>query len=158
MDGRNAKHYSRERINDMAKTKAPGRTEFFVAMVPPTATAQMRKVAVRGGKVRFYDPPEVAAMRDKLSCRLALHRPPAPHEGALRLVVRWLFPRGAHPSGAYKATRPDADNLQKALKDEMTKLGYWRDDAQVASELVEKFWAETPGIYVRIDELEGGGE
>lgn len=141
----------------MAKGKAPAVTEFFVAMVPPTATAQMRKVSVRGGKVRFYDPPEVAAMRDKLSCRLALHRPPAPHEGPLRLVTRWLFPRGAHPSGTYKATRPDADNLQKALKDEMTKLGYWGDDAQVASELVEKFWADTPGIYVRIDELEGGG-
>ena len=27
------------------------------------------------------------------------------------------------------------------------------DDALVASEIVEKFWAEVPGIYIRIDEL-----
>ena len=35
----------------------------------------------------------------------------------------------------------------------MTRLGYWRDDAQVASEIVEKFWAEIPGIYVAVTAL-----
>lgn len=50
-------------------------------------------------------------------------------------------------------TKPDTDNLQKLLKDCMTKLGYWQDDAQVASEIVEKFWADTVGIYIKIEEL-----
>ena len=68
-------------------------------------------------------------------------------------MVKWCFPRGRHPDGAYKTTRPDADNLQKLLKDCMTRLGYWRDDAQVASEIVEKFWAEIPGIYVAVTAL-----
>ena len=31
--------------------------------------------------------------------------------------------------------------------DVMTELGFLMDDAQVASELCEKFWAEIPGIY-----------
>ncbi|AUO18673.1 crossover junction endodeoxyribonuclease RuvA [Monoglobus pectinilyticus] len=35
----------------------------------------------------------------------------------------------------------------------MTKLGYWVDDNLVASEIVEKFWAEKPGIYIRIEDL-----
>jgi Holliday junction resolvase RusA-like endonuclease len=35
----------------------------------------------------------------------------------------------------------------------MTHLGYWEDDALVASEITEKFWADTPGIYIRIEEL-----
>lgn len=35
----------------------------------------------------------------------------------------------------------------------MTKAKYWTDDALVASEIVEKFWAERPGIYIRIEEL-----
>jgi len=39
------------------------------------------------------------------------------------------------------------------LKDCMTKLGYWQDDAQVASEIAEKFWADTVGIYIKIEEL-----
>jgi Holliday junction resolvase RusA-like endonuclease len=35
----------------------------------------------------------------------------------------------------------------------MTEAGFWKDDALVASEICEKFWAETSGIYVRIEEL-----
>ena len=47
----------------------------------------------------------------------------------------------------------DTDNLQKLLKDCMTDLEYWKDDAQVASEIVEKFWSDTVGIYVKVEEL-----
>jgi Holliday junction resolvase RusA-like endonuclease len=35
----------------------------------------------------------------------------------------------------------------------MTKLGFWTDDALVASEIIEKFWAEIPGIFIRIEEI-----
>ena len=35
----------------------------------------------------------------------------------------------------------------------MTRLHFWRDDAQVCSEAAEKFWADTPGIYVEVREL-----
>lgn len=35
----------------------------------------------------------------------------------------------------------------------MTAAGFWKDDAQVASEICEKFWAEVPGIYVCVEEL-----
>ena len=36
----------------------------------------------------------------------------------------------------------------------MTECGFWMDDAQVASELCEKFWAEIPGIYILLTGLE----
>jgi len=36
----------------------------------------------------------------------------------------------------------------------MTTVGFWKDDAQVTSEIAEKFWAEKPGIYIKIEELE----
>ena len=39
------------------------------------------------------------------------------------------------------------------LKDCMTGLGYWADDALVASEITEKFWSELPGIYIAIEEV-----
>ena len=35
----------------------------------------------------------------------------------------------------------------------MTKLRFWGDDAQVASEIAEKFWAARPGIYVMAYEM-----
>ena len=44
-------------------------------------------------------------------------------------------------------------NLNKLLKDCMTDVGFWKDDAQVASEICEKFWAEVPGIYVCAEEI-----
>ena len=61
--------------------------------------------------------------------------------------------RSHYGDGEYKTSRPDTDNLQKLLKDCMTLVGFWDDDALVASELVEKFWAEFPGIYIRIEKL-----
>ena len=39
------------------------------------------------------------------------------------------------------------------LKDVMTEVGFWKDDAQVASEIAEKFYAKIPGIYVRVEKL-----
>lgn len=39
------------------------------------------------------------------------------------------------------------------LKDCMTALGFWSDDALVASEICEKFWAEVSGIYIKVEEL-----
>jgi Holliday junction resolvase RusA-like endonuclease len=41
------------------------------------------------------------------------------------------------------------------LKDCMTVAGFWRDDAEVAVEMIEKFWAETPGIYIEVEQLGG---
>ena len=128
--------------------------EFFLPMRPPTVTHQEKAVKVAGGKPRFYEPRELKEARGKLAAHLARHKPQEPMRGALRLVVKWLFPvTGKHFNGQYKATRPDTDNLQKLLKDVMTEGGFWSDDAQVASEIAEKFWSETPGIYIRIEEL-----
>lgn len=124
------------------------RLEFFMPMRPPTATHQEKKWWVVKGKPVSYDPPEVLATRSKLTAHLAVHRPQRPLEGAVRLVVKWCFPRGQHEDGEYRITKPDTDNLNKLLKDCMTTVGFWRDDAQVASEICEKFWAELPGIYI----------
>lgn len=126
--------------------------QFFMPMVPPTVTAQEHKVAVRNGEPHFYDPPELKAAKEKLVAHLSQHTIPQPLTSGVRLVTKWLFPiQGSHKNGEYKTTRPDTDNLQKMLKDCMTKCGFWKDDALVVSEITEKFWAETPGIFIRIE-------
>lgn len=128
-------------------------TEFFLAMNPPTVTAQEHKVTVINGKPVFYDPPDVKDAKLKLCGYLAKHKPKKKIESGCRLVTKWCFPNGRHKDGEYRITKPDTDNLQKLLKDCMTRVGFWEDDALVASEIVEKFWAEIPGIYIRIEEL-----
>ena len=131
------------------------RIECFLPMLPPTATHQEKQVRVVNGKPVFYDPPAVRDARSKLTAHLSAHRPEKPMGGAVRLVVKWCFPRGQHADGAYRITKPDTDNLQKLLKDCMTRVGFWGDDAQAASEICEKFWAEAPGIYICVEEIGG---
>ena len=123
-------------------------------MIPPTATSQEHKVMVKNDKPVFYDPPEVKEAKAKLIAHLSKHTPPKPYSDGVMLTVKWLFPKGSsHKDGKYRTTKPDTDNLQKLLKDCMTKCGFWKDDALVASEHIEKFWADTPGIYIEIKEL-----
>lgn len=128
-------------------------TEFFMPMIPPTITAQEHQVRMVKGKPIFYEPLKLKNAKDKLTANLSKHKPTEPYTSAVRLIVKWCFPRGKHSDGEYRITKPDTDNLNKLLKDCMTKCGYWKDDALVASEIIEKFWAEVPGIYIRIDEL-----
>ncbi len=130
------------------------KTEFFMPMVPPTKTHQMKQVTCRGGKPVFYEPAELKAVRSKLMAHLGQHVPGQKYTKAVRLITKWCFPiTGKRKDGQYKITKPDTDNLQKLLKDVMTDLGFWADDALVASEITEKFWADIPGIYIKIEEL-----
>ena len=115
-------------------------TEFFMAMIPPTTTHQ--------------EPTELKQARAKLEAHLAKHMSNK-YTCGIRLTTKWLFPvKGKHANGEYRTTKPDTDNLQKLLKDCMTKVGFWKDDALVASEIVEKFWSDVPGIYIKIEELD----
>lgn len=130
--------------------------EFFLPMIPPNKTFQQHQVTCKKGKPVFYEPAELKAARQKLTAYLAKHVPAKKYTGPVRLITKWCFPiTGRHKNGQYKTTRPDTDNLQKLLKDVMTDLGYWADDALVASEIIEKFWAKIPGIYICIEKLEG---
>ena len=127
--------------------------DFFMPMNPPTVTAQEHKVGIRNGKPYFYDTPELKSAKSKLLAHLEKHKPDAPTEWGCRLIVKWCFPKGNHENGEYRITKPDTDNLQKLLKDCMTKVGFWKDDALVASEIVEKFWADIPGIWISVEGL-----
>ena len=130
------------------------KTEFFLHILPPTKTHQEKQVTVVKGKPVFYEPPELLAVRQKFQAYLSKHIPEKKYTGAIRLLTKWCFPiSGKHEDGEYKTSKPDTDNMVKLLKDVMTELKYWTDDAQVASEIIEKFWAKVPGIYISIEEL-----
>lgn len=148
----------------MATTAEKGTNEredekmhFFLKMIPPTKTQQEHRIGkTRTGKLYMYEDRELKQIRQQYRDALRPFVPDEPLKGPLRLVVKWLFPKGRHKDGQYKDTKPDTDNLNKMLKDEMTHMEFWGDDAQVASEIIEKFWAETTGIYIEIEQL--GGE
>lgn len=125
-----------------------------MVMKPPTCTHQEKQVHVVNGKPVIYEPQELKATRQKLQAHLIPYRPEVPLTGPLRLTTWWCFPlKGKHRDGEYKISKPDTDNLVKLLKDVMTEVCFWKDDAQVASEVIEKYWAEVPGIYVKVESL-----
>lgn len=128
---------------------------FFVPLRRiPSATHQMKKIAVVHGKPHTYEPPAVRETRALFMAHFAKYRPEKPLEGSLCLVTKWIYPpTKLHPEFTWKSTKPDTDNLVKMLKDVLTTLGFWKDDAQVASETIQKFYQEKSGIYVLIKPL-----
>ena len=139
--------------------------EFFLPMVPPTVTQQEHEFRIVKGRVVVYDTPRLKEARHKFTDYLLAqkHRTPGwdfifPLEGPIRLVTKWLFPipeDSGYRNGEWKVTKPDTDNLIKLFKDCMTRTHYWGDDAQVCSEITEKFWSARPGIYVRVEQIGG---
>lgn len=112
-----------------------------------------------GGNVRSDDGVSEGGMNG-ISGKEAGRKTLFPAGVPLSLTVKWCFSSkevmrkiksGKMKDGTPRVTKPDTDNLQKMLKDCMTRLGFWGDDAQVCEEHVGKYWTTQPGIYVRID-------
>jgi Holliday junction resolvase RusA-like endonuclease len=121
--------------------------QFFLPMHPPRTTAQTQ------GR-RAYKPAALKDAEAKLAAALAQHRPETPYTVPVRQITKWIwYTEDESKWGEYKGTAPDEDNLQKLLKDVMQKQGFYKNDALVASAVTEKFWGETPGIFIRVEPL-----
>lgn len=129
-------------------------TKFFMPMIPPTTTFQNKGITIKNNKAMIYSSAELKVARAKLMAHLGQHVPDKAYLGPIRLTVKWCFPiTGKHGDGEYKYTKPDCSNIQKLLEDCMENLGFFNNDAQIASLIVEKFWAAMPGIYIKIEEV-----
>ena len=140
---------------------------FRIDCIPPKSThqASLRIMKRRDGSqfVGKMENSKGAQVKRDLISLLAEHRPAEPFAGPVHLDIDWTYPwRKSEPkrnriTGArWCDTRPDCDNLAKMLIDCMTRLGFWGDDSQVARLTFSKWWADRPGIEVRVEELEGG--
>lgn len=130
--------------------------KFTLHIDPPRTTAQQHRFGGfgRNGRAILYDGAKLRDARNTIAGALIPHAPAEPAQGAIALTVRWFFPtKERRKQGRWKTTRPDTDNLQKLFKDEMTRAGFWRDDAQVAVEHIEKYWAAEGHIDVTVFEM-----
>lgn len=135
---------------------------FKLKMIPPTATAQQKGERIIGGRyVHHYKKKNVREAEAMLRNALLEHVPDEPITGEpILLSVAWEFPypksaKKHHPGwGRWKITRPDTDNLNKLLKDLMTEMGFWKDDALVCAEFVTKHYSDEPGIFITVRTME----
>lgn len=125
--------------------------QFFIPMKVPNVTHQEHKITTKNRKPHTYEPAELKAARALFRDSFAPFAPKTPLEGPVFLKVHFLYQEDEeHPAGTMKITKPDTDNLIKLPKDVMTKLGFWKDDAQVCSEHTMKYYDKIPGIWVLI--------
>jgi len=139
---------------------------FFVNCIPPKSTHQagLRIIRKKDGTqfIGKFASSKSKHAQDDLTTLFAPYRPLIPIEGALAIRIEWFYPfrkseskknitKGLIPCD----TRPDCDNLIKGVCDVLTRLGFWRDDAQIAQIIFRKFWAIKPGIEVKIGTIGG---
>lgn len=108
----------------------------------------------RGNAPGVYTP--VTQWEDDLDVQLSRSVPPQPMDGALYVGMDFRFPRlKNHPKRTHKphTSRPDVDNLAKAMLDALKRKGIIRDDAAVNYLSVRKQYCgigEPPGATVEI--------
>lgn len=130
-----------------------GALTFFVAGTPK---AQPRpRAAFFAGRAHIYNPKDADAWKKAVAVAASRHTPAAVPEGGIILGLAFAFKRpashfrtgknaGLVKSSAPKnhTSKPDLDNLAKAVMDTLTKSGFWRDDSQVTQLHASKEWAD----------------
>jgi Holliday junction resolvase RusA-like endonuclease len=125
----------------------------------PRTTSQQKGDAIRtnalGQKyIHHYRKAKVQNFRTMVGYQLKRYAPAKPSEAPIRLTVFVGFDvKNAKLWGQYKTTRPDGDNYIKEIKDVMTRLGFWLDDAQVVDERIVRHYSEKGTITIQIDDL-----
>ena len=119
----------------------------------PKGTAQQKRY---NGRTQTYFKSKTLMETERLyRAQLLPHRPGHPSEAPIRLFICLYFDKKSPRKlwGKLKTTRPDADNFCKALIDQMTQVGFWNDDSQVADLHIIKRYAENAQIYIEWEEV-----
>lgn len=125
----------------------------------PVGTAQQKGEMVRGGRIHHYTKKKVAdqmaiyerAIRSELESQ---GRKPPMYEDAVYLEVTFFYQiKQQKRWGQWKTSKPDLDNSVKSLQDVMTRMGFWKDDSQIAFLKLKKRLSEKPGILIEVGRL-----
>lgn len=133
---------------------------FFVDGEPK---AQPRTRAFsRGGITSVYDPGTANGWKALIAMAAKPHRPETPIDNPISLHVMFLMPRPKRLQTKkyinkpliWHTSKPDLDNLIKAVMDSLTQIGFWTDDSRVFRQYLIKRYAnayERPGVLIQLD-------
>ena len=134
-------------------------------VIPGTPVAQGRGRAIRfGDSIRVIDPTKSRSWKAMARIHMVQARARAlifaPAEVALRVVIVATFSRPkSHPKRnppAWKVSRPDVDNIAKAVLDAGNAI-IWKDDSVVVDLCASKRYGESPSVSVEVSEATKGG-
>lgn len=133
--------------------------------VEPQPKARPRARVLPGGQATIYTPQTTKHWEAHVAGLAAAQMPRTIIEGPVRVDVLAVMARPkrllrrADPDGlVWAPTRPDGDNIRKAVLDALAP--FWRDDAQVVCGDTLKVYAEKTGrprTVIRIQSMHGVG-
>lgn len=99
----------------------------------------------RGAHASVYNPDTADAWKAAVAAEALRCRPPKVLQGPLWVSLAFWLPRPKWLQGRdyieWHSSRPDVDNLAKAVLDAIQGCGWWEDDGQVADLAVRKCYA-----------------
>ena len=141
--------------------------EIFKFEVPGQAVPQARPTSSRiGGVYRRYAPPQCRDyklfVRDCVLEQCDVDFSNGAYTGAVKVEVTeyrkipktWskIKKAAALANKIRPGSRPDTDNILKTVKDALNGV-LWKDDVQVVSDKVEKFYSQEPRLVVSVEYL-----
>lgn len=139
------------------------RINFFVQGEPK---GQPRpRACLRGKHAGVYDPGTADGWKLQVSISAKPFVPKAPLTGPLKVDLMLYFPRpkshyrtGRHAgvlrddAPKWHTSKPDRDNAEKAILDQLTVMRFWNDDSQACLGLISKQYETDrgPGCEVSI--------
>lgn len=140
------------------------RIDIQLKCLPPTVTAQTKRLSMVNGRPRFFHNPRLKREEITWGALLLPHQPKTPLDGPIALSLSLTYPHlSATPKRDRelvipKVSRPDAGNVSKHLEDMLVRLRFIHDDQQVAKLTVEKFHGPESqvGIFITIRQMGHG--
>ena len=138
-----------------------------IDLEPPKRTTQSAQQILRCGRagdgkliVGKKRSDWLSTWLDALYVYLLPYRPSSPLLGPLSVHYELMYPYRKSEKKSYvkankliwKSTRPDCDNTVKAITDQLAKMEFFLDDAQIVDLRVQKMYG--PKAYMEI-EIEG---
>ena len=131
----------------------------------PKAQPRVRSF-IRGGHASVYTPGQADDWKALITLAARPFVPPTPLTGPVRVDCRFYFarPKGHYRTGKHAnqlkpgapidhTSKPDRDNLDKAVLDVLKDIGFFRDDAQVCEGEIAKAYGDRPGVLIVVTAL-----
>lgn len=121
---------------------------------------------VRGDVYQDSDVPgtPLNKWKETIKTESGRHVPDIPLSGPVRVDVTIYLPRPKYMQGGKYPDNPilhdkvgDRDNFDKTILDAMSDVGWWGNDGQVCSGLIEKYYHArrgTPGVKITVSAVE----
>ena len=137
--------------------------KFKVDCIPPTRTAQEKRLQVVKGKPMFFHDKKAKSNEELLAGLFEPFQPDEPIRGAveLQVIVTWPWRKGDLNTKAkreraarlgydYYEGKPDLDNFVKGVQDLLAAMLFIEGDQKVVALYALKYVGSQPGIEIKI--------